>query len=189
MRCRGRDEECPRRFRKGFFSIGKKQNKYRDDISRSIRNKHKVGILGATGMVGQRFVTLLSNHPWFEVSSVAASPSSAGKTYEEAVKGRWQMQTIIPNNIKNLVVMAVEDDMDKIAREVDFVFSALDMDKEKIKHIEEDYASKDVPVVSNNSAHRWTEDVPMIIPEVNPEHVRLIDYQRKNRRWKEGLIV
>src|SRR3989338_2219214 len=151
--------------------------------------KLKVGILGATGMVGQRFVTLLSNHPWFEVSSVAASPSSAGKTYEEAVKGRWQMQTIIPNNIKNLVVMAVEDDMDKIAREVDFVFSALDMDKEKIKHIEEDYASKDVPVVSNNSAHRWTEDVPMIIPEVNPEHVRLIDYQRKNRRWKEGLIV
>ena len=151
--------------------------------------KLKAGILGATGMVGQRFVTLLSNHPWFEVTSVAASPSSAGKTYEEAVKGRWQMQTGIPNNIKNLVVRAVENDMGKIAGEVDFVFSALDMDKEKIKQVEEAYAGKDVPVVSNNSAHRWTEDVPMIIPEVNPEHVRLIDYQRKNRGWKKGLIA
>ena len=151
--------------------------------------KLRVGILGATGMVGQRFVTLLSNHPWFEVTSVAASPSSAGKTYEEAVKGRWQMQTVIPNNIKNLVVRAVEEDMDKIAGEVDFVFSALDMDKEKIKQVEEAYASKGVPVVSNNSAHRCTEDVPMIIPEVNPEHIRLIDYQRKNRGWKKGFIA
>src|SRR3989338_2078823 len=151
--------------------------------------KLKVGILGAKGMVGQRFVTLLSNHPWFEVASVAASPNSAGKTYEEAVKGRWQMQTGIPNNINNLVVKAVEDDMDKIIAEVDFVFSAIDMDKEKIKQVEEAYASKDVPVVSNNSAHRWTEDVPMIIPEVNPEHVKLIDIQRKNRGWKKGLIA
>lgn len=151
--------------------------------------KLKVGILGATGMVGQRFVTLLSNHPWFEVTSVDASPSSAGKTYEEAVKGRWQMQAGIPNNIKNLVVRAVEDDMDKIIAKVDFIFSALDMDKEKIKQVEEAYASKDAPVVSNNSAHRWTEDVPMIIPEVNPEHVKLIDIQRKNRGWKKGLIV
>jgi len=151
--------------------------------------KLRVGILGATGMVGQRFVTLLSNHPWFEVTSIAASPSSAGKAYGEAVKGRWQMQTEIPSNIKNLVVKIVEDDSDKIASEVDFVFSALDMDKQKITEIEERYAAKNIPVVSNNSAHRWTEDVPMIIPEVNPEHIKLINFQRKNRGWEKGLIA
>lgn len=151
--------------------------------------KLKVGILGATGMIGQRFVSLLDNHPWFEVVSVAASPQSAGKTYGEAVRGRWQMQAAIPENVKNLIVKTVEGDMGKIADEVDFVFSALDMDKEKIKQIEEAYAGKDVPVVSNNSAHRWTEDVPMIIPEVNPDHVKLINIQRKNRGWKKGLIA
>ncbi len=152
-------------------------------------NKIKVGILGATGMVGQRFITLLDNHPWFEVVSVAASPKSAGKSYEEAVKGRWLMEGNIPNNVKKLTVKQVEADSDSIANEVDFVFSALDMGKEKIREIEESYASKDVPVVSNNSAHRWTEDVPMIIPEINPDHISLIDIQRKNRNWNKGLIV
>jgi len=152
-------------------------------------NKLKVGILGATGMVGQRFVSLLERHPWFETAVVAASPKSAGKTYAEAVKGRWVMETKIPENVKKLIVKEVEGDISRITKEVDLVFSALDMDKEKIREIEEAYASKDVPVVSNNSAHRWTEDVPMIIPEINPGHIKLIDVQRKNRGWKKGLIA
>ena len=151
--------------------------------------KIKVGILGATGMVGQRFITLLENHPWFEVVCVAASPSSAGKTYEQAVKDRCKMQTKLPNNIAKFIVKRVEEDIDEICKEVDFVFSALEMDKQKIKKIEEAYASRGIPVVSNNSAHRWTEDVPMIIPEINPEHVKLIDIQRKNRSWKKGFIA
>lgn len=151
--------------------------------------KIKVGILGATGMVGQRFVDLLQNHPWFEVNCAAASPNSAGKPYEEAVKGRWKMQNSVPNKIGKLIVKRVEEDIDEICNEVDFVFSALDMDKQKIRDIEEEYASKNIPVVSNNSAHRWTEDVPMIIPEINPEHVKLVDTQRKKRKWKKGLIA
>lgn len=151
--------------------------------------KLKVGILGATGMVGQRFVELLQNHPWFEVAYVAASPSSAGKSYAESVKGRWKMQTRLPDSIGKLIVKRVEDDIDEICREADFVFSALDMDKQKIQQIEEAYASRGIPVVSNNSAHRWTEDVPMIIPEVNPEHAKLIGIQRKKRKWKNGFIA
>jgi len=151
--------------------------------------KLKVGILGATGMVGQRFVSLLEGHPWFDVILVAASPRSAGKTYETAVKDRWKIDSKMPNYVKKLAVKSVENDIDKICSEVDFVFCALDMDKEKIKEIEESYASKDIPVVSNNSAHRWTNDVPMIIPEINPEHVKLIDIQRKNRSWNHGLIA
>jgi len=149
----------------------------------------KAGILGATGMVGQRFVSLLENHPWFEVGCVAASPSSAGKKYGEAVNGRWAMQGKIPGNVKNLTVKKVEDDIDEISRQADFVFSSLDMDKGAIKKIEESYAARGIPVISNNSANRWTEDVPMIIPEINPEHVKLIDIQRKNRGWDRGLIA
>lgn len=151
--------------------------------------KLHVGILGATGMVGQRFITLLSNHPWFEVTIVAASINSAGKKYGEAVSGRWKIKEEIPPNIADRFLLAVEEDMDKICRSVDFVFSAIEADKEKIKQIEENYAACDVPVVSNNSAHRWTEDVPMIMPEVNPHHVKLIDIQRKRRGWKKGLIA
>ena len=151
--------------------------------------KLKAGILGATGMVGQRFVELLQNHPWFEVVCVVASPSSAGKTYAEAVKGRWKMQTKVPEDISMLIVRRVEEDIDEICRQVNFVFSALDMDKQKIQDIEEAYASRGVPVVSNNSAHRWTEDVPMIIPEINPEHAKLIGIQRKKRKWKRGFIA
>ena len=151
--------------------------------------KLKVGILGATGMVGQRFVELLHNHSWFEVTSVAASPSSAGKTYKEAVKSRWKMQTEVPDSTGRLIVKRVEEDIDEICKEVDFVFSALDMDKQKIQEIEEAYASRGIPVVSNNSAHRWTEDVPMIIPEINPEHLGLIKAQQKGRGWKKGFIV
>lgn len=168
----------------------KKQSKfYIGNILGEKMNKLKVGVLGATGMVGQRFITLLENHPWFDVTCLAASPKSAGKTYEKSVENRWQMQSGIPESARSLIVKKVEDDLDKICKEVDFVFSALDMDKQKIREIEEAYAKNDVPVVSNNSAHRWTEDVPMIIPEVNPEHVKLIDIQRKNRNWSSGLIA
>lgn len=154
-----------------------------------MKKKLRVGVLGATGMVGQKFIQLLENHPWFEVVAVAASPQSAGKTYGDAVASRWKMDTAIPEKIKHLTVYAVENDLDEVVKHVDFVFSALDMDKEDIKRIEEAYASKEIPVVSNNSAHRWTEDVPMIMPEINPEHVKLIDIQRTNRGWRKGLIA
>ncbi|MBI3046255.1 MAG: aspartate-semialdehyde dehydrogenase [Candidatus Harrisonbacteria bacterium] len=148
-----------------------------------------VGILGATGMVGQRFVTLLENHPWFEVVSLAASPQSAGKTYEEAVSGRWVMKNSVPEKLRGLKIKVVEEDFDEIVKEVDLVFSAIDADKEKIKEIELRYATAGVAVVSNNSAHRWTQDVPMIIPEINAHHLSLIDIQKKNRGWEKGLLV
>ena len=129
-----------------------------------MEQKLKVGILGATGMVGQRFISLLENHPWFEVVTVAASPRSAGKTYEEAVGDRWKMDTPMPEAVKKLVVLNVND-VEHVASTVDFVFSAVDMSKEEIKAIEEAYAKTETPVVSNNSAHRWTPDVPMVVPE------------------------
>ena len=133
--------------------------------------KLRVGILGGTGMVGQRFISLLENHPWFEVVTIAASPRSAGKTYEEAVGGRWKMTTPMPEAVKNIVVMNVNE-VEKVAATVDFVFSAVDMSKDEIKAIEEEYAKTETPVVSNNSAHRWTPDVPMVVPEVNPEALK-----------------
>ena len=141
-----------------------------------MEKKLKVGVLGATGMVGQRFVSLLADHPWYEVAVVAASPRSAGKTYEEAVGGRWKMDTPMPEAVKNLVVMNVNQ-VEEVAAGVDFVFSAVDMTKDEIKAIEEAYAKTETPVVSNNSAHRWTPDVPMVVPEVNPEHFDVIPFQ------------
>ena len=150
--------------------------------------KLRVGILGATGMVGQRFISLLENHPWFEVNVVAASPRSAGKTYEEAVGGRWKMTTPMPEAVKKLVVMNVNDVKD-VAAEVDFVFSAVDMTKDEIRAIEEEYAKAEVPVVSNNSAHRWTPDVPMVVPELNPEHMDVIPFQKKRLGTKRGFIA
>lgn len=150
--------------------------------------KLRVGILGGTGMVGQRFISLLENHPWFEVVTIAASPRSAGKTYEEAVGGRWKMTTPMPEAVKNLVVLDVND-IEKIASEVDFVFSAVDMTKDEIKAIEEAYAKAEVPVVSNNSAHRWTPDVPMVVPEINPEHMNVIEFQKKRLGTKRGFIA
>ena len=149
----------------------------------------KIGILGATGMVGQRFITLLEGHPWFKVVSLAASPESAGKKYSEAVKNRWSQSTPIPESVASLVVRGVEDDAEKIVAEVDLVFSALDLDKERIQAIENRYAASGIPVVSNNSAHRWTSDVPVIMPEINPDHMGLIETQRKNRGWNKGCIV
>ena len=150
--------------------------------------KLRVGILGATGMVGQRFISLLENHPWFEVVTVAASPRSAGKTYEEAVGGRWKMDTPMPEGVKNLVVMNVNE-VEKVAATVDFVFSAVDMSKEEIKKIEEEYAKTETPVVSNNSAHRWTPDVPMVVPELNPEHLEVIESQKKRLGTTRGFIA
>lgn len=153
-----------------------------------MEKKLRAGILGATGMVGQRFIALLEKHPWFEVAAVAASPRSAGKTYEEAVKGRWKMETPMPEAVKKMVVLDVND-VESVAGQVDFVFSAVDMTKEEIRKIEEDYARTETPVVSNNSAHRWTEDVPMVVPEINPEHLALIEVQRKRLGTKRGFIV
>ncbi|MBE5892471.1 MAG: aspartate-semialdehyde dehydrogenase [Lachnospiraceae bacterium] len=151
-------------------------------------DKLKVGILGGTGMVGQRFISLLENHPWFEVTTIAASPRSAGKTYEEAIGERWKMTTPMPEAVKNIVVMNVNE-VEKVASEVDFVFSAVDMTKDEIKKIEEEYAKTETPVVSNNSAHRWTPDVPMLIPEINPEHVEVIEAQKKRLGTTRGFVA
>jgi len=151
--------------------------------------KIKVGIIGATGMVGQRFITLINNHPWFELASVAASSRSAGKTYEEAVDGRWMMSDPIPEAAKKLSVLSAEANIKDVADSVDFVFSAVDMKKEEIKALEEAYAKAECPVVSSNSAHRWTPDVPMIIPELNPHHTDIIDFQRKRLGTKRGFIT
>ena len=153
-----------------------------------MEQKLRVGILGATGMVGQRFISLLENHPWFEVVTLAASPRSAGKTYEEAVGGRWKMDTPMPEAVKKLVVMNVND-VEHVASTVDFVFSAVDMSKDEIKAIEEAYAKTETPVVSNNSAHRWTPDVPMVVPDINPEHFDVIEFQKKRLGTKRGFIA
>ena len=154
----------------------------------NMEKKLRVGILGATGMVGQRFITLLANHPWYEITALAASPRSAGKTYEEAVGGRWKMDTPMPEAVKKLVVMNVND-VEHVASTVDFVFSAVDMSKDEIKAIEEAYAKTETPVVSNNSAHRWTPDVPMVVPEINPEHFDVIEFQKKRLGTKRGFIA
>ena len=153
-----------------------------------MEKKLKVGVLGATGMVGQRFIALLENHPWYEVTAVAASPRSAGKTYEEAVGGHWKMTTPMPEGVKNLVVMNVNE-VEKVAAGVDFVFSAVDMTKDEIRAIEDAYAKTETPVVSNNSAHRWTPDVPMVIPEINPEHFKVIEFQKKRLGTTRGFVA
>lgn len=153
-----------------------------------MEQKLKVGILGATGMVGQRFISLLENHPWYEVTAVAASPRSAGKTYEDAVGGRWKMTTPMPEGVKKRIVMNVNE-VEKVASEVDFVFSAVDMTKEEIRAIEDAYAKTETPVVSNNSAHRWTPDVPMVVPEINPEHFAVIEHQKKRLGTTHGFVA
>ena len=151
-------------------------------------DKLKVGILGGTGMVGQRFISLLENHPWFEVVTVAASPRSAGKTYEEAVGDRWKMDTPMPEAVKNIIVHNVNE-VEEVASTVDFVFIAVDMTKDEIKAIEEAYAKTETPVVSNNSAHRWTPDVPMVVPEINPEHFKVIEDQKKRLGTTRGFVA
>ena len=151
-------------------------------------DKLKVGILGGTGMVGQRFISLLENHPWFEVTTIAASPRSAGKRYEDAIGARWKMTTPMPEAVKDIIVMNVNE-VEKVAAEVDFVFSAVDMTKEEIKAIEEEYAKTETPVVSNNSAHRWTPDVPMVVPEINPQHMEVIEFQKKRLGTTRGFVA
>ena len=153
-----------------------------------MEKKLRVGILGATGMVGQRFISLLENHPWYEVVTVAASARSAGKTYEEAVGENWKMDTPMPEEVKKLVVKNVTQ-VDEVAADVDFVFSAVNMSKDEIKAVEEEYARAEVPVVSNNSAHRWTPDVPMVVPEINPEHFDVIEFQKKRLGTKRRFIA
>ena len=150
---------------------------------------YNVGIIGATGMVGQRFATLLENHPWFTVTVLAASPRSKGKTYEEAAGSRWAMTTPMPESMKKMILMDATADIEEIASKVDFVFCAVDMKKDEIKALEEAYAKAECPVVSNNSAHRFTDDVPMVVPEINPEHIEIIKAQRERLGTKKGFIA
>ena len=150
--------------------------------------KIKAGILGATGMVGQRFVSLLHDHPYFEIKVLAASARSEGKTYEEAVGDKWKMDSPMPECVKGMIVKNITD-VEEVAKEVDMVFSAVNMSKEEIKAIEEEYAKTETPVVSNNSAHRWTPDVPMVVPEINPEHLEVLASQKKRLGTKRGFIV
>lgn len=151
-------------------------------------NKLKVGIVGGTGLVGQRFVTLLHNHPYFEIVCIAASERSAGKTYYEAVKDRWSLNSEIPENVKNIMVKNVYD-VKGIADEVDFVFCAVNMPKNETKELEEMYAKAEIPVISNNSANRMTPDVPVVVPEINPEHFEVIEFQKKRLNTRRGFIV
>ena len=148
----------------------------------------KVAVLGGTGMVGQRFISLLDQHPWFEVTTIAASARSAGKSYAEAVGDRWKIEKPMPEAVKNIAVKNVAD-VEHVASEVDFVFSAVDMTKEEIRAIEDEYAKTETPVVSNNSAHRWTPDVPMVVPEINPEHFEVIQYQKQRLGTTRGFVA
>ena len=150
--------------------------------------QYKVGVVGATGMVGQRFVTLLENHPWFKLTALAASARSAGKTYEEAVGGRWMMQTPMPESVKKMMVMDASH-VEEVASQVDFVFCAVNMKKDEIKALEEAYAKAECPVVSNNSANRFTPDVPMVVPEINADHIEIIPAQRRRLGTKRGFIA
>ena len=152
-------------------------------------NKWNVGVVGCTGMVGQRFLTLLENHPWFTVTTLAASSRSAGKPYQEAVRGRWKMSVPIPESVKDMVVYDAVSDRAQIIEQVDFIFCAVDMKKDDIRALEESYARAECPVVSNNSANRWTTDVPMVIPEVNPSHLEIIPMQRQRFGTKKGFIA
>lgn len=151
--------------------------------------QYNVGIIGATGMVGQRFATLLENHPWFNVKVLAASPRSAGKTYEEVAGDRWKMAVPMPESMKDMVLLDATADIEKIAGMVDFCFCAVDMKKDEIKALEEAYAKAECPIVSNNSAHRFTPDVPMVVPEINPDHIEIIKAQRERLGTKRGFIA
>lgn len=151
--------------------------------------QYRVGIIGGTGMVGQRFITLMEHHPWFSLTAIAASARSAGKPYEEALKGRWALDIPMPEEAKRLVVLDAQADAEKLAGMVDFCFCAVDMPKNEIQALEERYAKLECPIVSNNSAHRWTDDVPMVVPEINAEHLAIIDAQRKRLGTKRGFIA
>ncbi|MDD4509696.1 MAG: aspartate-semialdehyde dehydrogenase [Oscillospiraceae bacterium] len=151
--------------------------------------QYKVGVIGGTGMVGQRFVTLMENHPWFQLTAIAASGRSAGKTYEEAAGKRWQLDIPMPDEAKNIIVLNAGTDLKKMADQVDFVFCAVDMDKEQVRALEDEMAKYECPVVSNNSANRFTPDIPMVVPEINPEHIGVIEFQKKRLGTKRGFIA
>ncbi len=151
--------------------------------------QYKVGVIGGTGMVGQRFITLMEHHPWFRLTAIAASARSAGKPYGEAVAGRWALDVPCPREAEALVVLDAEADAERLAEQVDFCFCAVDMKKEEIRALEERYAKLECPIVSNNSAHRWTDDVPMVVPEINADHIAVIDAQRKRLGTKRGFIA
>ena len=151
--------------------------------------QYKVGIIGGTGMVGQRFITLMEHHPWFQLTAIAASARSAGKPYAEAVAGRWALDVPMPEEAKNLVVLDAEQDAERLASMVDFCLCAVDMKKEEIRALEEKYARLECPIVSNNSAHRWTDDVPMVVPEINADHLAVIEAQRKRLGTRRGFIA
>ena len=192
-RLNSEDEQIRAKPSEGYFSrpavrIIASWSRIQESLLMRIMEKTRVGVLGATGMVGQMYVRLLEDHPWFEVSYVAASPSSAGKRYSEAVEGRWHFGTEIPTNTRDLTVEDANDVQKALGR-CAFVFSALEMDKAAIRALENRYAENDIPVVSNASAHRWTEDVPMLIPEINHHHVEIIPTQKKNHGWKKGFVV
>ena len=153
-----------------------------------MEKQYKVGIVGATGMVGQRFITLLENHPWFKLTVLAASGRSAGKTYEEAVGSRWAMTTPMPESVKGMMVQDASK-VEEVAAQVDFIFCAVNMPKDEIKALEEAYAKAECPVVSNNSANRFTPDVPMVVPEINADHIEIIPAQRKRLGTKRGFIA
>ncbi|HEY5466038.1 MAG TPA: aspartate-semialdehyde dehydrogenase [Clostridia bacterium] len=153
-----------------------------------MEKKLKVGIIGTTGYVGQRFVTCLDNHPWFETTALAASPRSAGKTYRQAASGRWKLETAIPAAVQDMTVWSI-DEIERMCEQVDFVFCAVDMHKDEIRLLEERIARTETPVISNNSAHRWTPDVPMMIPEINPDHAAVIPFQRKRLGTRRGFIA
>jgi aspartate-semialdehyde dehydrogenase len=151
-------------------------------------DKLKVGVIGATGMVGQRFITLISEHPWFQLSVLAASARTAGQTYEEAIGNRWKLDIPMPDCARKMIVRNASD-VQNVVKDVDFVFCAVDMQKDEILALEEEYAKAECPVVSNNSANRWTPDVPMVIPEINPEHLAVLEYQKKRLGTKRGFIA
>lgn len=153
-----------------------------------MEKKLRVGVVGGTGMVGQRFITLLENHPYFDLTCIAASASSAGKTYEESVDGRWKMKTPIPENAKKLIVKDAAN-IEEVKKDVDFILCAVNMKKDEIMALEEAYAKAEIPVVSNNSAHRKTDDVPMVIPEINNDHIEVIKYQKERLGTKKGFIA
>ena len=172
------------RFATGFLIF------YKIFLRRNVMKQYNVGIIGATGMVGQRFATLLENHPWFNVKVLAASPRSAGKTYEDAVGNRWRIAGhTMPESMKKMILLDATADIEKIASAVDFCFCAVDMKKDEIKALEEKYAKAECPIVSNNSAHRFTPDVPMVVPEINPEHIEIIKAQRERLGTKRGFIA
>ena len=179
------------RFRH-FYLCGKRalaRSFYQSKATEELMDTFRVGIVGATGMVGQRFVTLLEKHPWFTPTVLLASVKSAGKTYKSAVEGKWAMSSPIPAYAENMIVLDAEQDAAALKDKVDFIFCAVNMKKAEIQALEEKYARLEIPVISNNSAHRFTDDVPMVIPEINPEHLDVIPYQRKRLGTKRGFIA